>query len=90
MSKALVAAAWVLLFVSGLFALYMLFVGLTFGFALWQPDNPKPTMLWLGVLAAPILVTAGLRQRYKPIMLAFALVAACILDAAWIVPAFTR
>lgn len=90
MRLALTVFGWAVLFVTGLFALYMLFIGLTFGFALWNPDNLKPTILWLGVLVAPVIVAIGLRKRETPAALIFALIAACLLDTAWIVPVLNR
>jgi hypothetical protein len=88
-TRALFGAGWLVLFVTGLFALYMLFVGLTFGFALWDAANPKPTVMWLGVLAAPIVVAIGLSRRVRsPITLTTALVIALALDGAWIIPTF--
>src|SRR5687767_12934354 len=91
MSKALAAVSWVVLFVSGLFAFYMLFVGLTFGFALWNPNNPKPTLLWLGVLAAPCVVAISLnRWRNSLPAMALAVLAACGLIGVYLADAFSN
>jgi len=82
---------WIFLVPSGLFALYMLYVGLTFGFVLWSPENLQPTLLWLRVLAAPALVASALTQRQtSTARLVMSLIAACLLDAAWIVPVISR
>ena len=84
-------ALWLLLVPSGVFAIYLLFVGLTFGFSLWNPANPLPTLLWLGVLMAPVLIAFTLRERQmSSAMLAVSFFASGLLDAFWIVPALGR
>ena len=82
---------WLVFIPSLLFAIYMLFVGLTFGFALWDASNPTPTILWLGVLAVPLLLGAALKKaRRSPLILAAALLAACVLESAYVVTAFSH
>ena len=86
----LVVTMWVAFVLSGLFALDALMMGLTFGFTLWDVSNPKPTILWLGVLAAPCIIVMALKRREpSTASLAIALLVACALDAAWIVPALS-
>jgi hypothetical protein len=88
---ALRTGLWLLFVPSGLFAIYMLFVGLTFGFALWNPTNPLPTLLWFGVLTAPVLIATALMQRQtSSAMLAMSFIAACIFDVAWILLAVSH
>ena len=36
-----------------LIAFYALFVGLTFGFNLWNPNSPLVTIVWLGIVTSP-------------------------------------
>lgn len=89
MIKTLTVVGWVVLIVTGLLAIDALLVGLTFGFALWDIANPLPTVMWLGILAAPILIAIGLGRRETPAILAAALVAGCLLDGAWMIVAFS-
>ena len=37
-----------------LVAAYALFVGITFGFNLWNPKHPVVTIVWLGIVASPV------------------------------------
>ena len=37
-----------------LIALYALFVGVTFGFNLWNPNSPLVTVIWLLIVASPV------------------------------------
>ena len=43
----------ILLIPISLIALYALFVGLTFGFNLWNPNAPLVTAIWLGIVTSP-------------------------------------
>lgn len=52
---------WLLLPFSALWALMSLSVGLTFGFSLFRLDDLWPTMLWLLILALPIVIFHNLR-----------------------------
>lgn len=89
-TQALKAILWLLFVPSLLFALYMLLVGLTFGFALWDTSNPTPTPLWLGVLAAPVLLgVAGKKGRNSPVVVALAILAVFALTSAYLVIAFS-
>lgn len=86
MNKALVAVASLVLLASGLFALFLLFVGVKFGGALWDPSNPRPTILWLAAIAAPLpIVIAFVRRGTSPLILALSAVPACLIDAVWII-----
>ena len=65
----------------GLISAYALFVGLTFGFSLWNFDNMRPTWLWLGVVAAPLPIATALKKRRgsAPILLASVIAAGALL-----------
>lgn len=52
---------WFLLPFAVLWALMSLYVGLTFGFSLFQLDDPWPTVLWLLIIALPVLIFHNLR-----------------------------
>jgi len=95
MTKALtiVAAAisWIAVIVFGLISAYALFVGITFGGSLWNPDNLKPTWLWLGVVAAPLPIVFALKRwRYAPPVLLLSVVVAFALFAPYLVATLNR
>jgi uncharacterized membrane protein len=41
-------------------AVYTLAVSLSYGVALWKLDDVLPTLLWLSILAFPVLIVLGL------------------------------
>lgn len=89
--KAMAALGWIAVILFSIIAAYALFVGLTFGFALWNPANPKPTLLWLGVVCAPLPIAFALRNWPRsPIFLFLSLVAACGLFAPYVVAYINR
>ena len=47
---------WLLFGVAALHALLIGWVGLTFGFSLWDAQNLSPTLHWLAAIAFPILL----------------------------------
>lgn len=65
-----------------LVALYALYVGITFGFNLWNPQEPAVTLVWLGMVTSPAWFYALLvwseksRQR---VMVFFGVAAAALL-----------
>ena len=82
---------WILLIPSALFAIFMLVVGLTYGFTLWDAKYPATTVIWIGTLIAPLLIVITLRMRNSsPAIIISALVSALALDAMWFALAFWR
>ena len=82
MTKVVAAFTWIALVLFVLISLYALFVGITFGGALWNPENFGPTWRWLGVVFAPVPIAIALRRwrdSMPPLLLsvvaAFALLA---------------
>lgn len=53
---------WLLLASAVVFAAMMLATGLTFGFTLWNVRDPWPTILWIAVLAFPVLILLALKH----------------------------
>ena len=91
MTKALAGFAWVAVVVFGLLSIYSLFVGLTFGFSLFNLDNLKLTWLWLGVVAAPLPIAFALRwRRNSQLLLLVSIIAACVLFAPYLLEVHSR
>jgi len=83
--------AWIGLIAFGLISAYALFVGVTFGGALFNPKNFTPTWLWLGVVAAPLPIASALRwRRSSPPVLLLSVLAAFALLAPYVVGLLNR
>ena len=54
---------WLLFLGAALHAIVIGWTGLTFGFALWDADNPSPTVHWLAAIAFPILLFKLIPRR---------------------------
>ncbi len=74
---------WVLLLPASLFAIMMLFTGLTFGFALWSASDPLPTVLWFATLSLPIFIGIALRQNHASLARLLFSAVACWGFAGW-------
>lgn len=82
---------WIGLIAFGLISAYALFVGVTFGGALFNPDNLTPTWRWFGVVAAPLPIAFALKcRRNSPPLLILSLVAAFALLGPYAVAALNR
>lgn len=47
---------WLLFLIAAAHAIFIGFVGLTFGFSLWDSENLSPTLHWIAVIAFPIIL----------------------------------
>lgn len=91
MIKAVAGFTWIALALFGLISLYALFVGITFGGALWNPENFGPTWRWLGVVLAPVPIAAALgRCRDSAPLLLLSIVTALVLLAPYVMAISTR
>lgn len=47
---------WLLFGLAAVHALFLGWMGLTFGFSLWDAENLSPTLHWLAAIAFPVLI----------------------------------
>lgn len=78
------ATLWVLLLPAILLSSLCFMVGLTFGGALFNPENAIPTILWLAVCSQPFVIGYALNYTAKhPIRLLWLTAWTWLVVAAW-------